>query len=267
MPTGRYARPSGRTLRAVSLLVAATATLAVTGCGRADPPMRPTTPTSSVTGTASPSGTDTASPELTATPGGSASPGTSASPGGPGGTATPGGSVAPISCSSSAVTPIRIERATVEPRRTTEVVTVVSDGRNLTPGTREQTDFADPTLTSPDGSVTITDEATLTKITELIEKSSKNTVLLERPDAPDTGADINKRPFNATGTYVLYNASGLLSADVIVQCADQSAGTAGAPEQRWLFRAEADNTVGTINCAVEPPKGNAVARQVYGTFC
>ena len=58
---------------------------------------------------------------------------------------------------------------------------------------------------------------------------------------------------------MLYNASGLLGADVIVECSGQ--------EQRWRFTAEADPTTGTINCAVEPPKGNAVARQVYGSFC
>lgn len=267
MPIGPPSRPSGRTLRTTGLLVATAVTLAVAGCGRADPPMRPTGPTSSATGTAAPS--DSASPGASSSPGDSATPGGTASPGGsatPGGTATPSGSVAPVSCTAAAVTPIRVERSAVEPRRTTEVVTVVSDGRNLTPGTREQTDFSTPVLTSPDGTVTITDEATLTKIVDLIEKSSKNTVLLDRPEAPDTGADTNKRPFNATGTYVLYNASGLLSADVIVQCADQSAAP-GGQEQRWLFTAEADNTVGTINCAVEPPKGNAVARQVYGTFC
>ena len=136
---------------------------------------------------------------------------------------------------------------------------MVSDGRNLTPGTREQTEFAAPELTAPDGVTTITDEATLTKIADLIESSSKNAVLLTRPDPPDTGVDTNRRPYNATGTYVLYNASGLLSSDVVVDCSGQ--------EQRWRFTAEADNTVGTINCAVEPPKGNAVARQVYGSFC
>ncbi len=136
---------------------------------------------------------------------------------------------------------------------------MVSDGRNLTPGTREQTEFAAPELTAPDGVTTITDEATLTKIADLIESSSKSAVLLTRPDPPDTGVDTNRRPYNATGTYVLYNASGILSSDVVVDCSGQ--------EQRWRFTAEADNTVGTINCAVEPPKGNAVARQVYGSFC
>lgn len=262
MPIGPVVWSNGRSLRLSALFLTVAAALVVSRCGQVDPPMRPTTPTSTATA-ASPSGTGTASPDLTASPSGSGTPGSVT----PSGTGSSGSSVVPLSCSSGSVTPVRIERSTVEPRRTTEVVTLVSDGRNLTPGTREQTDFADPVLTAPDGS-TVTEEAILAKIADLIEKSSKNTVLLERPEAPDTGADANKRPFNATGTYVLYNASGLIRADVIVQCStDQSAGTAGGQEQRWLFTAEADNTVGTINCAVEPPKGNAVARQVYGTFC
>ena len=65
---------------------------------------------------------------------------------------------------------------TAEPRRTIETVTLVSDGRNLTPGTREQSDFLAATLTAPDGS-TNTDEATLTKIGTLIAGSSRNRVL------------------------------------------------------------------------------------------
>ncbi len=220
--------------------------------------MLPTNPTATASGQPSPGGSGTASPDLTASPSGSASPGGSATPSG---TATPGSSgtpsVAQVSCTS--VTPIRIERSTVEPRRTTEVVTLVSDGRNLTPGTREQTDFSVPVLTAPDAVTTIDDEATIKKIADLIEGSSKNTILLTRPEPPDTGSDANKRPYNATGTYVVFNASGVLSADVIVDCSGQ--------EQRWRFTAEADPTVGTINCAVEPSKSNAVARQVYGTFC
>lgn len=214
--------------------------------------MVPTDPTPTASGTASPG--DSASPDPTVSPSGSAGPGGTATPGA---TGSPGGSVAPVSCTS--VTPVRIERATVEPRRTTEVVTVVSDGRNLTPGTREQTAFESPVLLAPDGVTTIDDEATMATIADLVETSSKNTVLLVRPEAPDTGVDTGKRPYNATGTYVLYHASGLLTADVVVQCSGQ--------EQRWRFTAEADPTLGTVSCAVEPPKGNAVARQVYGTFC
>ncbi len=175
----------------------------------------------------------------------------------PTGTASDAVTVAPASCTS--VTPLRIEKSVVEPRRTTEVVTVVSDGRTLTPGTREQTDFTAAALVSPDGTTTIDDEATLTKIAGMIEKSSKHTVLLNRPEPPDTGLDTNKRPFNSTGTFVLYRASGLLTADVVVECSDQ--------EQRWRFTAEANPALGTVNCAVEPPRGNAMARQVYGAFC
>ena len=169
--------------------------------------MLPTNPTATTSGSASPSGSGTASPDLTASPSGSASPGGSVTPGGtptPGGSGTP--SVAQVSCTS--VTPIRIERSSVEPRRTTEVVTLVSDGRNLTPGTREQTDFSLPVLTAPDAVTTIDDQATIKKIADLIEGSSKNTILLTRPEPPDTGSDANKRPFNATGTYVLYSATG-----------------------------------------------------------
>ena len=258
MPTATDRRRIGRPLRAVALPVVLVA-LTLVGCGRSDPPMLPTNPTATASGQPSPGGSSTASPGLTASPSGSATPGSS---GTPSGTATPGSSgttpsVAQVSCSS--VTPIRIERSTVEPRRTTEVVTVVSDGRNLTPGTREQTDFSLPVLTAPDAVTTIDDEATTKKVADLIEGSSKNTVLLARPEPPDTGSDAGKRPFNATGTYVIYSASGLLTADVIVDCSGQ--------EQRWRFTAEADPTIGTINCAVEPPKGNAVARQVYGSFC
>lgn len=163
----------------------------------------------------------------------------------------------PASCTT--VTPIRIERSAVEPRRTTEVVTVVSDGRSLTPGTREQTDFTAAALVSPDGTTTIDDEATLDEIAGLIEKSTKHTVLLKRLDPPDTGIDTAKRPFSSTGTFVLYRASGLLTADVVVKCSDQ--------EQRWRFTAEANPALGTVNCAVEPPRSNAMARQVYGAFC
>lgn len=136
---------------------------------------------------------------------------------------------------------------------------MVSDGRTLTPGTREQTDFAAAALVAPDGTTTVDDDATLAKIAGLVEKSSKHTVLLSRPDAPDVGIDATKRPFNATGTFVLFRASGLLSADVVVECSGQ--------EQQWRFTAEANPALGTVNCAVEPPRGNAMARQVYGAFC
>ena len=266
MPTVPDRRRPGRWVPVVGVLVV-TAAVALAGCGRIEPPMNPTTPTanaSNVPATASPGqrGSPSVSPGGTPSPGGGAAPGGSVSPGTSG---TPTGSVAPVSCTS--VTPIRIERSSVEPRRTTEVVTLVSDGRNLTPGTREQSAFEEPVLTAPDSVTTITDEATLAKIADLIEGSSRNTVLLTRPDPPDTGTDANRRPFNATGTYVTYNASGLLSADVIVDCSADGPAGAGGQEQRWRFTSEADPTTGTINCAVEPTRSNAVARQVYGGFC
>jgi hypothetical protein len=274
MPTApdrrRIGRPFRRGGRQAVAVLSMTTVLALAGCGRTDPPVLPIVPTATASGMTSASGP--ATPGLTANPTGS--PGSSTDAGtagtagpdgtdgtagtaGPGTSGAPTGSLAPISCTS--VTPIRVERSAVEPRRTTEVVTLVSDGRNLTPGTREQTDFTTPALTGPDATTTVTDEATLKKIADLVHGSSKNRVLLTRPQPPDAGADTNKRPFDATGTYVLYNASGLLSADVIADCSGQ--------EQRWRFTAEADNTVGTVNCAVEPPRGNAVARQVYGAFC
>ncbi|HEY5981425.1 MAG TPA: hypothetical protein VIT41_17500, partial [Microlunatus sp.] len=202
MPTATDRRRSGRPLRAVAVLVVV-AGFSLVGCGRSDPPMMPTNPTATGSGQPSPAGSGTASPGLTGSPSGSASPGGSATPSGattPGGSGTP--SVAQVSCTS--VTPIRIERSTVEPRRTTEVVTVDSDGRTLTPGTREQTDFTLPVLTAPDAVTTIDDAATTKKIANLIEGSSKNTILLTRPEPPDTGSDANKRPYNATGTYVVF---------------------------------------------------------------
>ncbi|MET0695202.1 MAG: hypothetical protein ABWY56_14810 [Propionibacteriaceae bacterium] len=138
------------------------------------------------------------------------------------------------------------------------MVAIVSDGKNLTSGTREQTDFMAPTLEGPDGTA-VTDEATMKKVATLIAAGGKNRVLLVRPEGPDATASANKKPFNAPGTYVLYNASAMLNANVIVEC--------GGQEQRWTFTAEADPTVGQVNCAVEPPKTNAIARLVYTNNC
>jgi len=151
-----------------------------------------------------------------------------------------------------------VEKLTTEPRRTTEVVSVVSDGRNITSGTREQSEFLVPTLEGPEGSE-ITDEATMRKVATLIASSGKNRVLLTRPEAPDARSDANRRPFNAPGTYVLFHSSTPLDADVIVQCSGQ--------EQRWTFTAESDPTSGQVNCAVEPPKSSAIARLVYQNNC
>lgn len=246
---------------------------ACTGLGQLAPrPGGTAGPTGTATssGTASPGGTEspneTASPstDLTAgpsesspTPGSTETPG--ATPSGvvpPSGSSTPSSSAAPVTCTE--VTPVRIQKLTTEPRRTTEVVSVVSDGRNITSGTREQTDFADPGLEGPDGTV-VEDEPTMNSIAALIAGSAKNVVLLERPEAPDTGADANNRPFNAPGTYVLFNASTPLVADVIVQC--------GGQEQRWVFTSESDPSTGQVNCAVEPPQANAIARLVYANNC
>lgn len=218
-------------------------------------------PTPSVPAGSSATGSPSGSPSVTGSPlAPSGSPGTPTplptdSPS-PGTSGTPTGSVVPVTCTS--VTPIRIEKVTAEPRRTIETVTLVSDGRNLTPGTREQSDFLAPTLTAPDGS-TNTDEATLTKIRTLIAGSSRNRVLLTRPNSPDQGVDASRPPYNTPGTYVAYSSSATLNADVIVDCS-------GA-EQRWLFRSEADQTLGVVNCAVQPPQSNAVARLVYTNNC
>lgn len=240
--------------------------LALGGCslfqsgGGQPTPSAPTgSPSETVTGSPlnpseSPSGTVTGSP-LAPSETGSSSGSASGSPAPSG---SPSGSVAPVNCTE--VTPIRVEKVSAEPRRTLEVVTLVSDGRNLTPGTREQSDFVSPVLIAPDGSQN-TDQATMQKIATLIGSSSasRNRVLLTRPDPPDQDADAAKRPYNTPGTYVTYSSSATLNADVVVNCS----GT----EQRWQFRAEADQTVGVVNCAVEPPRSNAVGRQVYAANC
>ena len=114
--------------------------------GGADPPMncRPSPICHGRRDSPHPSGSALGEPgDLTASPGRIGQSGNAATPGGP---ATPGGTTSTqrqrrTRCPARRVTPIRVERSTVEPRRTTEVVTVVSDGRNLTPGTREQTAF------------------------------------------------------------------------------------------------------------------------------
>ncbi len=212
------------------------------------------------TDTAGPSGTVTGSPLApTGSPsetvtGSPLAPSDSGSPATPVG--TPTGSVAPVDCAQ--VTPIRIEKVNAEPRRTLEVVTLVSDGRNLTPGTREQSDFVAPVLIAPDGSEN-TDEPTLTKIASLIASSTRNRVLLTRPEPPDQDVDASKRPYNTPGTYVAFSASATLNADVVVNCSGS--------EQRWQFRAEGDQTLGVVNCSVEPPRSNGVARQVYASNC
>ena len=134
---------------------------------------------------------------------------------------------------------------------------MVSDGRNLTSGTREQSDFMTPVLTSPDQTA-VTDEPTVRKIAGLIA-AQKHRVLLVRPDAPDANANVDKKPFSTPGTYVIYNASSQLTADVVVQCSGQ--------DQTWTFLSEADPSTGQVNCTVEPSRSNALARQIYQNNC
>ena len=232
--------------------------LVLTGCGGARGGGNTPTPSSTIgTASASPSLNGSASPG-SATPGSTASPGTAT----PGSTATlspagtpPPATVAPSSCPT--VNPVRVTRADVGPRRATEVVTVISDGTNLTSGTREQTDFLTPALSAPDGT-TISDEATFKKIASLVA-GQKHRVLLTRPESPDANASTSRKPFSAPGTYVLYNASSQLVADVVVQCS----GT----EMIWSFVSEADPSSGQVNCAVEPSRSNALARLVYQNNC
>ena len=213
------------------------------------------TPTATVaTGLATPAGSVSPSVNGSATPGAvTPSPGSTSTL--PPGTTTSPATVAPASCPT--VNPIRVTRAEVGPRRATEVVTVVSDGTNVTSGTREQTDFLTPALTAPDGT-TITDEATLAKIASLVA-GQKHRVLLTRPEPPDANASTSRKPFSAPGTYVVYNASSQLVADVVVQCS-------GA-ELIWSFVSEADPSSGQVNCAIEPSRSNALARLIYQNNC
>jgi hypothetical protein len=205
----------------------------------------------SVDGSASPTPAGTATPPGSPTPG-STSAGTAAAT--PGGT-QPSATVAPSSCPT--VNPIRVNRAETSPRRAIEVVTLISDGTNLTTGTREQTDFLTPALTAPDGT-TITDDATFRKIATLVA-GQRHRVLLTRPEPPDTAASTSRKPFSSPGTYVVYNASSQLVADVVVQCS-------GA-ELIWTFVSEADPSSGQVNCAVEPPRTNALARVLFQNNC
>jgi hypothetical protein len=191
-------------------------------------------PTVSAGGTATPAASDSGSPFDTSSPVPTST-----------GSACTGG------------TPIRIDRAETDARRTTEIVTVVSDGKNLTYGTREQSDFEDPVLKAPDGTV-LTDDAMLRKVASLLA-AAKNHVLLVRPDSPDSKASASRKPFSSPGTYVLYNASAVLTAQVVFQCTGL--------EQNWVFSGEANPTTGVINCAVEPPTSSALARVIYANNC
>ena len=252
--------PARRCVGAIALAVLLPVAACSGGVGGKTPVIAPSssntvesgTPTASASPSAGGSDTpDTASP----TPGSSGS-GLSAS-----GTPTPGvtpsqsSTGAPVSCPT--VNPVRVSRADTAPRRATEVVTVVSDGTNITSGTREQSDFLTPSLTAPDGA-TAEDPAAFAKIAKLLA-AQKHRVLLERPEAPDAAAEAGKKPYNAPGTYVIYNASSQLTATVAVQCA----GT----EVLWTFISEADPSTGQVNCAIEPSKSNALARLLYQNNC
>ena len=210
-------------------------------------------------GSTSPAADGSAGPTAggAATPPGSPTPGSTpaGTPGATPGGASPSATVAPSSCPT--VNPIRVNRAETGPRRATEVVAVISDGTNLTSGTREQTDFLTPALTAPDGT-TITDDATFRKIAILVA-GQRHRVLLTRPEPPDATASTSRKPFSSPGTYVVYNASSQLVADVVVQCS-------GA-ELIWTFVSEADPSSGQVNCAVEPPRTNALARVLFQNNC
>lgn len=252
-------RASGQAFapRAAGLVTVGLATLVLVACspsGTADPLATASPATASATSTSpSPSPSDspgTASPG-TASPG-PASPGSAtASPG----AASPGSSGIQVTCTSVTVT--GLGRTSIGPLRTTDIATVVSDGRNLTPGTRQQTDFTAPVLTSPAGG-TISDPGTVQQVVNLL-LGQKHRVLLERPPSPDESTDPTKRPFSSPGTYAVYNASSIVTAQAAVQCAGQ--------QQTWLFTAESDPATGSINCAVEPSRSSALARSVFAQSC
>lgn len=251
---GAAGRSFGR--RAIGLVpvgLAGMVLVACSGSGSADPLATATAPATPGATSVSPS--PSASP-ATASPA-TASPGT-ASPGSPTvlpGTASPSSSGVQVTCASVTVT--GLGRTSVGPLRTTDVATVVSDGRNLTPGTRQQTDFTLPALTAPGGG-SITDAGTVQQVANLLV-GQKHRVLLERPPAPDEGTDPTKRPFSSPGTYAVYNASSLVTTEAVVQCAGQ--------QQTWTFVAEGDPATGQINCAVEPARSAALARSVFAQSC
>jgi hypothetical protein len=151
-----------------------------------------------------------------------------------------------------------VQKVVPQPRRTTEVVTVVSDGRTVTSGTREQGDFAAPSFAGPTGTA-VTDSAILESAARLVAAAGKTRVLLARPEPPDADLQPARKPFDAAGTYVLFNASAPLTADVVVRCSGQ--------EQVWTFSGESEPTTGQVNCAVEPGRGATLARAVYRTSC
>jgi len=228
--------------------------LALAGCsGGDDTPSA----TSSASDSSTPLDSDATSSTDPGTPGSASAPPELSGTAAPTAGVTPGTSASPAPLSCPTVSPVRVSRADTAPRRATEVVTVVSDGTNLTSGTREQNDFLTPSLTAPDGS-TANDPAAFEKISKLLT-AQKHRVLLVRPDPPDTEASTTEKPFSAPGTYVVYNASSQLIATVAAQCA----GT----EVLWTFSSEADPSSGQVNCAIEPSKNNGLARLLYQNNC
>ena len=153
-----------------TLLAGLVVALVLAGCSSAEGgPLATTSPTGVPVPT-SPSPTDPVSPGTaspsTASPG-TASPGTASPGAGPSGaaTASPGSSGVQVTCASVTVT--ALGRTSVGPLRTTDIATVVSDDRNLTPGTRQQTDFTTPVLTAPGGG-TVTDAGTVQQVANLL---------------------------------------------------------------------------------------------------
>ena len=96
---------------------------------------------------------------------------------------------------------------------------MVSDGTNLTSGTREQSDFLTPSLTAPDGTRHRRGRPSEDRHAVAAQK---HRVLLARPEATGRHRGDRQKPFNAPGTYVVYNASSQLIADVVVQCSGTS---------------------------------------------
>lgn len=266
-PPRRSDRPApvrlAQSLSAALLTVGALSVGAVTGCSAEG-----LLGGASVTPEPSPPGTLEASPSPSVTTSAEVSPSITASaptssPASPGSTGTGSrptpqvpGATASATCADPV--PVRVNKVNASPPRFTEVVTVVSDGRSLTSGTRQQEEFTTPTLTSPSGAQT-TDPALTGELVNLITKSSKIKVVPERPEPPDERADVSDRPFNAAGTYVLFNASSLLTVDFTALC--------GGTQERWTFTAEANPASGQINCAVEPPKSNPLVRVLYTNNC
>ena len=87
----------------------------------------------------------------------------------------------------------------VGPLRTTDVATVVSDGRNLTPA-RGSRPTSRPRCSPPRAAGRSPTPATVQQVANLLV-GQKHRVLLERPAAPDEGTDPTKRPFSSPGTY------------------------------------------------------------------